>query len=83
MRDNIQEMTQIIQTTERSAGAEYAIRILQYNVNKSRNKVLAGLMEDPRRKDFDIIVIQKSWRNTYDHVMYNPRASGFYLIDNK
>jgi hypothetical protein len=40
-------------------------------------------MEDPRRKDFDIIVIQEPWRNTYDHATYNPRASGFYLIDNK
>jgi hypothetical protein len=81
MRDNAQEMTQT--TEQHSAGAEHAIRILQYNVNKSRNKVLAGLMEDPRRKNFDIIVIQKSWRNTYDHVTYNPRANGFYLIDNK
>jgi hypothetical protein len=40
-------------------------------------------MEDPRRKDFDIIAIQEPWRNTYDHVTYNPRASGFYLVDNK
>jgi hypothetical protein len=40
-------------------------------------------MEDPRRKDFDIIAIQEPWRNTYDHATYNPRASGFYLIDNK
>ena len=81
MRDDTQEM---IQTTEqRGAGIEHAIRILQYNVNKSRNKVLAGLMEDPRRKDFDIIAVQEPWRNTYDHAAYNPRASGFHLIDNK
>jgi hypothetical protein len=55
MRDDTQEITQT--TEQRSAGVEHVIRILQYNVNKSRNKVLAGLMEDPRRKDFDIIVI--------------------------
>jgi endonuclease/exonuclease/phosphatase (EEP) superfamily protein YafD len=81
MRDDTQETTQT--TEQRRAGVEHAIRILQYNVNKSRNKVLAGLMEDPRRKDFDIIVIQEPWRNTYDHTAYNPRASDFHLIDNK
>jgi exonuclease III len=81
MRDDTQEMTQT--TEQRSAGVEHVIRILQYNVNKSRNKVLASLMEDPRRKDFDIIAIQEPWRNTYDHAAYNPRASGFHLIDNK
>jgi uncharacterized protein (DUF3084 family) len=55
MRDNTQKITQIIK--QYNAGAEYIIRILQYNVNKLRNKVLAGLMKDPRRKDFDIIAI--------------------------
>jgi hypothetical protein len=44
-------------TGQRDTSGEHAIRILQYNVNKSRNKVLAGLMEDPRRKNIDIIVI--------------------------
>jgi hypothetical protein len=44
---------------QRGTGEEYTIRILQYNVNKSRNKVLAGLMKDPKRKDFDIIAIQE------------------------
>jgi hypothetical protein len=55
MRDDTQEM---IQTTgQRDISGEHAIRILQYNVNKLRNKVLADLIKDPRRKNIDIIVI--------------------------
>ena len=81
MRDDTQETTQTQE--QRGASAEHAIRILQYNVNKLKNKVLAGLIEDPRRKDFDIIALQEPWRNIYDHAAYNPRASGFHLIDNK
>ena len=60
-----------------------SLKILQYNVNKSRDKVLAGLLEDPRRHDFDIIAVQEPWRNPYDSSAYCPRASGFYLVDIK
>src|ERR1700722_5868503 len=60
-----------------------SVKILQYNVNKSRNKVLAGLLADPRVNEFDIIAVQEPWRNTYDSAAYNPRDSGFYLIDIK
>ena len=60
-----------------------SIKILQYNVNKSRNKVLAGLLADPRVADFDIIAIQEPWRNTYDSSAYNTRDSGFHLVDKK
>ena len=55
MRDNVRGIIQTLR--QDSASGEQAIRILQYNVNKSKNKVLAGLMEDPRRKNFDIIAI--------------------------
>ena len=60
-----------------------SVKILQYNVNKSRNKVLAGLLADPRVNEFDIIAVQEPWRNTYDSTTYNPRDSGFHLIDIK
>ena len=49
MRDDAQEMIRIIE--QRGADEQHAIRIFQYNANKSRNKVLAGLIEDPRRKN--------------------------------
>jgi exonuclease III len=81
MRDDTQEMTQSIE--QRGVDEKYTIRILQYNVNKSRNKVLAGLMENLKRKNFDIIAIQEPWRNTYNYATYNPRTSDFHLVNKK
>src|SRR5271170_3889754 len=60
-----------------------SVKILQYNVNKSKDKVLVGLLEDPRVSDFDIIAVQEPWRNRYDSATYNTRDSGFHLIDKK
>ena len=36
-----------------------SVKILQYNVNKSKNKVLTGLLTDPRVREFDIIAVQE------------------------
>ena len=58
-----------------------SVKILQYNVNKSKNKVLAGLLADPRVKEFDIIAVQEPWRNPYDSTAYSTRDSGFHLVD--
>jgi exonuclease III len=60
-----------------------SIKILQYNVNKSRNKVLAALLADQRVKTYDILAVQEPWRNPYDSAAYNPRDSGFYIVDRK
>lgn len=60
-----------------------SVRILQYNVNKSKNKVLAGLLADLRAADFDIIAVQEPWRNPYDSTAYNMRDSGFHLVDQR
>ena len=57
------------------------MKILQYNVNKSKNKVLAGLLADPRVREFDIIAVQEPWRNPYDSTAYSTRDSGFHLVD--
>jgi exonuclease III len=59
------------------------LKILQYNVNKSRNKVLASLLRDPNIQEFDIIAIQEPWRNPYDWAAYNPRETGFHLVDKR
>jgi exonuclease III len=67
----------------RGVGGKPALRILQYNVNKSRNKVLAALLEDQRLKTYDVIAVQEPWRNPFDSQAYNPRDSGFHLIDLK
>jgi exonuclease III len=57
------------------------LTLLQYNVNKSRDKVLIGLLEDYRVARFDILAIQEPWRNTFNKEGYNPRNSSFYLIE--
>ena len=59
------------------------LRILQYNANKSRNKVLIGLLQDPRVATYDIIAIQEPWRNPFDFATYNSRNSPFHLVDSK
>src|SRR5271170_7640074 len=58
-----------------------SVKILQYNVHKSKNKVLAPLFADPKTGDFDIIAVQEPWRNPYDSTAYNIRDSGFHLVD--
>ena len=35
------------------------LRILQYNVRKSRDTVMATLLRDPRVMDYDILAIQE------------------------
>ena len=57
----------------------HSLRILQYNVNKSRNKVLASLLEDPLTVTYNIIIIQEPWRNAFDSAAYNSRDSPFHL----
>ena len=57
------------------------MKILQYNVNKSKNKVLTGLLTDPRVREFDIIAVQEPWRNPYNLTAYSTRDSGFYLVN--
>jgi hypothetical protein len=41
------------------------LNILQYNVRKSRDMVMASLLRDPGTYDFDIIAIQEPWKNPY------------------
>jgi hypothetical protein len=37
------------------------LRILQYNVHKSKDRVLIPLFEDERIADIDIIAVQEPW----------------------
>ena len=36
------------------------LRILQYNVHKSRSKMIITLLHEMKIKDYDILMIQKS-----------------------
>jgi hypothetical protein len=54
--------------------------ILQYNVRNDRVIIMISLLVDSRIKDFDIIVIQKFWRNLFDLITLNFSQSDFYLL---
>jgi len=58
-----------------------SLKILQYNVNKSRKKVLIGLLQDQEVATYDIIATQEPWRNPFNNAPYNPRSSHFYISD--
>lgn len=60
-----------------------SLKVLQYNVNKSRNKVMIGLLQDPDIETYDILAIQEPWRGTLDHASYNPRQSAFHSSDQR
>jgi endonuclease/exonuclease/phosphatase family metal-dependent hydrolase len=56
------------------------LTLLQYNVNKSRKKVLIGLFQEPLIQEIDFLAIQEPWRNTQTLKGYNTQ-SNFYLIE--
>lgn len=60
----------------------HTLRILQYNVEKSKNKVMVPLFASNDTKTFDIVAIQEPWRNPFSNTSYNPRAAGFSLAYN-
>ncbi|KAH7117323.1 hypothetical protein EDB81DRAFT_915985 [Dactylonectria macrodidyma] len=62
----------------------HQLRILQYNVQKSRDVVLVNLFQGPRVLKYDILAIQEPWRNRFIATMYHPLKSHFQLpyLDN-
>ncbi|KFY28958.1 hypothetical protein V491_00241 [Pseudogymnoascus sp. VKM F-3775] len=55
------------------------LRILQYNVQKSRDVVLASLFQDPRILEYNVLAIQEPWRNPFIATSYNPLKAHFQL----
>ena len=55
------------------------LNILQYNVRKSRDMVMASLLRDPGIYDFDIIAIQEPWTNPYSATTHHPAKDRFHL----
>ena len=60
------------------------LRILQYNVQKSRDVVMASLFQDSKILDYDILAIQEPWRNSFIATSYHPLKEHFQLtyLDN-
>jgi hypothetical protein len=55
------------------------LRNLQYNVQKSRDVVLANLFQDPRVLKYDVLAIQEPWRNLFLATTYHPLKEHFPL----
>lgn len=43
---------------------------------------MIALLQEERIKDYDVLVIQESWRHGESSKTYNPRSAGFTLEDN-
>src|SRR5579862_4644658 len=55
------------------------LRILQYNVQKSKNGVMVPLLEG-QHVLYDIIAIQEPWLNPLVNTTYCPRSCQYNLI---
>ena len=61
------------------------LRILQYNVQKSRDVVMASLFQNNKTPEYDILAIQEPWRNPFIATSYHPLKTCFELnyLDNE
>ena len=56
------------------------LRLLQYNVQKSRDVVLASLFQAGWITEYDILAIQEPWRNPFIATSYHPLIAHFQLV---
>ncbi|CRG90417.1 putative RNA-directed DNA polymerase from transposon BS [Talaromyces islandicus] len=63
----------------RSMLGHQKLQILQYNVQKSRDVVLASLFQDSRVLEYDILAIQEPWRNPFTATTYHPLKTHYQL----
>ncbi|KAJ6436839.1 reverse transcriptase [Purpureocillium lavendulum] len=55
------------------------LTILQYNVRKSKDTVMATLLRDPRIREYDILAIQEPWKNAFSETTHHPTKDLFHL----
>ena len=58
---------------------QQSLSILQYNVNKSEDRVMIPLFENPLTPTYDILAIQEPWRNPFQHTT-NHRLAQFFEL---
>ena len=56
------------------------LQIFQYNVNRSRDTVMAQFLRDPEVLRADIIAIQEPWRNPYSDTTHHPAYGSHQLL---
>jgi hypothetical protein len=55
------------------------LHILQYNIWKSKDVVLASLFQDRWIREYDVLAIQEPWRNPFIPTTYHPLKTDFQL----
>jgi ribonuclease HI/exonuclease III len=55
------------------------LSILQYNVRKSKDTVMATLLRDAKTAEYDILAIQEPWKNPYMDTTHHPAKEIFHL----
>ena len=56
------------------------LSILQYNVMRSKDIVMATLLRDQNILEYDILAIQEPWRNPFMSTSHNPIPESFHLF---
>jgi hypothetical protein len=56
------------------------LSILQYNVKNSKNEIMIFLLTNSQIRKYDILTIQKSWRNVCVSTSYNSFLIDFHLL---
>jgi hypothetical protein len=56
------------------------LNVLQYNVRKSGNRVMAPLLADPRVSQFSLLAIQEPFHNSFNNSTHNPSYTSFHLF---
>lgn len=56
------------------------LSILQYNVMKSKDIVMASLLRDQNILEYDILAIQEPWRNPLISSTHNLISDSFHLF---
>lgn len=54
--------------------------ILQYNVNRSKNVVMAAFLRDPEVLKADLICVQESWDNPFQDTTHHPANQTHQLL---
>jgi hypothetical protein len=59
---------------------QFIFAILQYNVKNEKKNTMMSLLIDSRIKNYDLLTIQKSWRNVCVSTSYNSFNIDFHLL---
>ena len=54
--------------------------IIQYNMHRSRDAVMAAFLRDPRALEADIIAAQEPWNNPYNDTTHHPAKKTHQLL---